>query len=68
MTLAVIYEALRLRDLVMTLPKLVAEDTMIPYTTWTTPTDSPTASPILPPVLETPSLGLIPISTTLPDG
>jgi cytochrome P450 len=47
MTLAVIYEALRLRDLVMTLPKLVAEDTMIPYTTWTTPTDSPTASPII---------------------
>ena len=33
-TLAVIYESLRLRDLVMTLPKLVAEDTIIPYTTW----------------------------------
>lgn len=35
MTLAVLYESLRLRDLVMTLPKLVAEDTVIPYTTWT---------------------------------
>jgi cytochrome P450 len=35
LTLAVIYESLRLRDLVMTLPKLLAEDTVIPYTTWT---------------------------------
>lgn len=35
LTLAVIYESLRLRDLVMTLPKLLAEDTIIPYTTWT---------------------------------
>jgi len=35
MTLAVIHESLRLRDLVMTLSKLVAEDTIIPYTTWT---------------------------------
>ena len=34
-TLATIYESLRLRDIVMTLPKLVAEDTFIPYTTWT---------------------------------
>jgi cytochrome P450 len=34
LTLAVIYESLRLRDLVMTLSKLVAEDTVIPYTTW----------------------------------
>lgn len=34
LTLAACYEALRLRDLVMTLPKLVAEDTMIPYTKW----------------------------------
>jgi cytochrome P450 len=34
-TLACLYEALRLRDLVMTLPKLVVEDTVIPYTTWT---------------------------------
>jgi cytochrome P450 len=33
-TLAMIYESLRLRDLVMTLPKLVAEDVIIPYTTW----------------------------------
>jgi cytochrome P450 len=33
-TLAMIYESLRLRDLVMTLPKLVAEDIVIPYTTW----------------------------------
>jgi len=31
-TLAMIYESLRLRDLVMTLPKLVAEDVIIPYT------------------------------------
>lgn len=34
LTLAVAYEALRLRDLVMTLPKLVSEDTLIPYTKW----------------------------------
>lgn len=34
LALAVSYEALRLRDLVMTLPKLVAEDTLLPYTKW----------------------------------
>lgn len=33
-TLATIYESLRLRDLVMTIPKLAAEDTILPYTTW----------------------------------
>lgn len=34
-TLATIYESIRLRDIVMTLPKLVEQDTVIPYTTWT---------------------------------
>jgi cytochrome P450 len=33
-TLATIYETIRLRDIVMTLPKLAAEDAFIPYTTW----------------------------------
>lgn len=33
-TLATLYESIRLWDIVMTLPKLVIEDTLIPYTTW----------------------------------
>jgi cytochrome P450 len=32
---ATLYESLRLRDLVMTLPKLAQQDTVLPYTTWT---------------------------------
>lgn len=33
-TLAALYESIRLRDIVMTLPKLVVSETTIPYTTW----------------------------------
>lgn len=32
--LACIHESIRLRDIVMTLPKLLAEDCHLPYTTW----------------------------------
>ncbi|KAH7305539.1 cytochrome P450 [Stachybotrys elegans] len=35
LVLATCYEAMRLRDLVMTLPKVVQEDVKIPYRTWT---------------------------------
>ncbi|WVQ78689.1 hypothetical protein IAT38_000776 [Cryptococcus sp. DSM 104549] len=32
--LAALMESIRLRDIVMTLPKLAVEDTVLPYTTW----------------------------------
>nr|ODN95640.1 hypothetical protein L204_04181 [Cryptococcus depauperatus CBS 7855] len=32
--LAACYETVRLRDIVMTLPKMTKEDTVLPYTTW----------------------------------
>ncbi|ORY34740.1 cytochrome P450 [Naematelia encephala] len=42
--LATIYEALRLRDIVMTLTKVATEDTLLPYTKWDP--SSPTPSTV----------------------